>query len=191
MRLIRLATVTMLLVAAAAAPARADGFFTPFIGYNFGGDSSAYCESLTTCQEKRTNFGVSFGSGGGVFGFEEDLSYAKNFFGDVPGADTSVFTLMSNVLIGVPSGPVQPYVLGGVGLIRPHVSLNPSIVGVTNNAFGYDLGLGLNVYFSHRVGVRGDVRHFKTFSDLTLPVFANSSEKLDFWRASLGLSLRF
>ena len=49
------------LLALAATPARADGFITPYWGYNFGGDS-ANCVSLTNCNEKRTNWGVSFGA---------------------------------------------------------------------------------------------------------------------------------
>ena len=57
----------------------------PFVGYNFGGDSGSNCVSLTNCKEKRTNFGVSLVSMGPVFGLEEDISYAKNFFGETPG----------------------------------------------------------------------------------------------------------
>jgi len=48
--------------------ARADGFITPFIGFNFGGDS-ANCISVTNCDEKRTNWGVSLGTTHGIFGF--------------------------------------------------------------------------------------------------------------------------
>jgi hypothetical protein len=33
------------------------------------------------------------------------------------------------------------------------------------------------------------VRHLRTFKDVTLGVFSN--DKLDFWRASAGLTFRF
>src|SRR5947208_245812 len=120
----------------ASAPARAQGFITPFLGYNFGGDS-ANCASLTDCQEKHVNFGVSIGTLGGVIGFEEDIAYAKNFFEATPGTESNVFTAMTNLIVAVPAGPVQPYVLGGFGLVRPHVSLNISKISADNNALGY------------------------------------------------------
>ena len=145
MQLTRHLAFASMLLLLVSAPARADGFIVPFVGYNFGGDSGN-CPSLTDCNEKRLNFGVAFGSMGAAIGFEQDISYARNFFGETPGADNSVFSVMSNLLIGPGVGPVRPYFVVGVGLIRPHVS---SLVGsVTNfdagkNSLGYDLGGGL------------------------------------------------
>jgi hypothetical protein len=51
-----------------AAPARAEGFVSPFIGYNFGGDSG--CPQITNCDDKRLNAGVAIGALGSVFGVE-------------------------------------------------------------------------------------------------------------------------
>jgi opacity protein-like surface antigen len=169
-----------------AAPARADGFITPFLGFNFAGDSGN-CQSPTNCEERRANFGVSLGTMGPVLGFEEDISYAKNFFGEAPGTDNSVFSAMSNILVGLPIPVVQPYVLGGVGLIRPHVSIGS--LSVDHSAFGYDIGGGVTIYPAAHVGFRGDVRHFHTLEDVNVLIF--TSQKLDFWRASLGLAFRF
>ena len=183
---LRLLTLAVVCAIAAPGVARAQGFITPFIGYNFGGDS-ANCLSFANCDQKRANFGVSIGSMGGTVGFEEDISWAKNFFGDAPGTDNSVLSLMSSILVGVPGGPVRPYVLGGVGLIHPHVSSSLSnAFDFSKNAFGYDLGGGVHVMFGH-IGVRGDVRRFKTMSDVTF--FGFTGQKLSFWRASLGLTL--
>jgi opacity protein-like surface antigen len=176
------------LVVIAATPARADGFITPYWGYNFGGDS-ANCVSLTNCEDKRTNWGVSFGATSGIFGFEEDIGYAKDFFGKTPTGDNAVLTVMSDFMVVVPAGPIQPYALIGLGLIRPHVKFDASSLSFDQNTLGYDIGGGLNIFLSHTVGVRGDVRHFHTLQDVGLGVFA--SDKLDFWRASAGLTLRF
>ena len=191
-RLLRLVAAASLLLVFASAPARADGFIVPFVGFNFGGDSGN-CPSLTACTEKRTNFGASLGSMGSVFGFEEDISYAKNFFGDTPGTPNSVLSLMSNLLIGVGVGPVRPYVLGGVGLIRPHVSSFTgsltSLGATAKNAVGYDIGGGVTGMFGRHVGLRGDLRHFHTLQDVNLLIF--KGQKLDFWRDSAGLVLGF
>ena len=194
MRLLRLIAVASLLLALTPAPALADGFIVPFVGFNFGGDSSSNCASLTDCKQKRLNVGVSLSSMGPVFGLEEDISYVKHFFGDAPlgGTDNSVFSAMSNLLVGVGVGPVRPYVVGGVGLIRPHVSsLTGSLtsLGTGKNALGYDLGGGVTGMFGRHVGIRGDIRLFRTMQDVNLLIF--TGQKLEFWRASAGLALAF
>jgi len=175
-------------VAACAAPAHADGFLTPFAGFNFGGDSTN-CASLTSCDDKRVNWGVALGTTKGIFGFEEEFAYAPNFFGSSSG-DTAVLTLMSSLMVVIPAGPVQPYGVVGVGLVRPHAQLNASSLASDQNALGWDIGGGLNIFFGEHVGVRGDVRHLRTLQDITLGgLFTNAP--LDFWRGTAGLTLRF
>jgi opacity protein-like surface antigen len=177
------------LIALEAAPARADGFLTPFIGFNYGGDSTN-CERLTSCDERRLNWGLALGSTGGIFGFEEEFAYAPNFFGTASDTDNAVLTLMSNLLVVIPAGPVEPYGLIGVGLVRSHAQLRASSLASNQNTLGWDIGGGVNVFFSRNIGVRGDVRHIRTLQDITLGgVFTNAP--LDFWRASAGLTLRF
>jgi opacity protein-like surface antigen len=193
---LRTLTLAVVILAGAAAPVRADGFVTPFYGFNFGGDS-ANCPTFRECDEKRKNFGVSFGTMGPVFGFEEDVSFAKDFYGDVAGVDSSIFTLMSNLLIGIGRGPVQPYVLVGAGLVRSHTAITLSQFDRDNNSLGYDIGGGVNGFVTPHVGIRGDVRHMHTLQDLDVPLFGDVasqvfiSQKLDFWRASVGVTFRF
>ena len=186
-----------MLLAFSAVPARADGFVTPFYGFNYGGDSN--CKEISNCEDKRANYGLSIGKMGTIFGVEEDISIAKDFFGKVPNVDNSVFTLMSNLLIGVGKGPVQPYFLVGAGLIRPHTSSSVlTNFDFKNNLLGYDIGGGVHGYFSKHVGVRGDIRLFHALQDFDVPIiggiadqFFDTSQKLDFWRASFGVSFRF
>ena len=170
------------------APARAQGFISPFAGFNFGGDS-ANCISLTNCNEKRLNWGASLGKTNGVFGIEEDIAYAPDFFGKTAGTDNAVLTVMSNLMLVVPAGPIEPYGLVGLGLIRSHAKLDASSLSLDKNALGWDIGGGLNIFLTHSVGVRGDVRHIRTFKEVTLGLFGN--DQLDFWRGSAGLTLRF
>jgi hypothetical protein len=179
----RLAGVIAALVLSVV-PAYADGFVTPFLGYNFGGDS-VNCDSLTTCQEKHKNFGMSIGTTGRAAGLEEDFSFAKNFYDT--STDNSVLTIMTNVRFSLPLGPIQPYLVGGIGLIRPHAN-NPFQVFTSKSAFGTDLGGGLTIMFGPSVGVRGDIRRFNS-TGLTLLVF--SGARVDFWRASAGITFRY
>ena len=188
MRSLRIGAFIVGLASLDAASARADGFITPFAGFNFAGDS-ANCVSLSNCNEKRLNWGVSLGVTRGIFGFEEDIGYAPSFFGTTASGDNAVLTAMSNLLVVVPAGPLQPYALVGIGLIRPRITLDLAGLTSKSNALGYDVGGGLNIFVAPHVGLRGDVRHLQTLEDVTLQLF--SGEKLDFWRASAGLTLRF
>ena len=84
------------------------------------------CATLRGCEEKHLNVGFSFGKLGKAGGFEEEIAWAKNFFGSTEaGADSNVLTVMSNFMIAPKIGPVRPYGLFGVGLMKAHVDLNP------------------------------------------------------------------
>jgi opacity protein-like surface antigen len=180
-----------------ATQARAQGFISPLIGLDFGGD--AQCPNLTGCEDKKVNASVSFGAMGTLIGFEEEVGYAPNFFGKTPGLSSSVLTLMSNIMVAPKIGPVQPYVEGGIGLIKTHVDLTststvilpPTIFTTSNNGLGWDVGGGVIGFVSTHLGLRGDVRHFRTFQDVTVLGFTLSNPTLNYTRASVGLVLKF
>jgi len=157
-------SVTSAVLLGSAVSARADGFISPFIGFNFSGDSSscASLTSLTSCEDKRLNWGASFGAVSGIFGFEEEIAYSPQFFGKTPGTDNAMFTLMSNLMLVIPAGPIQPYGIIGLGLMRPHATFSTGNLSLEKNALGWDIGGGLNIFFSHAVGIRGDVRDRKS-----------------------------
>ena len=174
-----------------AAPSYSQGYVSPLIGYDFGGDAG--CPQISGCQDKRTNVGVALGSMGRILGFEEEFADAKNFFGSVPTQSSSVITLMSNIMIVPAIGPVHPYLLGGLGLMKTHVEFTRTdLVSTTNNGLAWDLGGGITVLFGH-IGVRGDIRHFHSTKAFSIPFVATSptSEKLTFGRASAALVLTF
>jgi opacity protein-like surface antigen len=178
--------VVLMLVAAPRAGAQT--FISPFLGYNFGGDAG--CPEVSNCEDKKSNIGIALGTAGFI-GFEEELAYAKNFFGDTPGLSSSVLTLMSNVMIAPRIGPTRPYVLIGVGLIKSRTEANlGSLIETNNNNFGWDMGGGLMLMFGH-IGVRGDLRYFHAFQDVEFLGVPISDLKLDFGRASAGVVFEF
>ena len=177
------------MLALTSAPASAQGFISPFLGFNFGGDSG--CPTATNCEDKHNNFGVSGGKLGAIGGGEFEFGYAKDFFGKTPGVDTSVLTLFGNVILGPRFGFIRPFVLGGVGLIKSHVELNTGSLLDSSNNFGWDFGGGLMFMFGDHVGVRGDLRRFQSFQDLDILGFSLAEEKLKFNRATAGLVLGF
>ena len=184
------ACLALVLTFAAPAAARAQGFISPFIGFDFGGDSG--CATATDCEDKNSNIGVALGTAGDVVGFEFEVGYARDFFGETPGSSSSVLTVMSNLLIGPRIGPVRPYVVGGLGLIKTRVDFTAGeLLDTSNNSFGWDIGGGVMVMFGEHIGVRGDLRRFATFQDRTILGFALADEKLDFNRAAAALVLAF
>ena len=186
MRSFRFGFVALMMILVAES-AHAEGFISPFIGFNFGGDS-ANCLSLRDCEERRANFGLSMGIRRGIFGLEQDIAYAPDFFGETEGGSNAVLTVMSNLMLIIPAGPLQPYGVVGLGLIRSHMNLDSGLLEQGDNALGYDIGGGLNIYFGP-VGIRGDVRRMKSLDDITLGVF--NGQKLEFWRGSAGVTFKF
>src|SRR5258705_13159527 len=179
-------------VVAAATPSRAQGFISPLIGYDFGGNSG--CPQISGCEDKRTNVGVALGSMGQILGGELELADAKNFFGSVGTQSSSVITFMGNIMIVPAIGPVHPYVLAGLGLMKTHVEFTRSdVLSATNNSLAWDVGGGVTVLFTPHFGVRGDIRHFHSAKSFTIPFVGTTptDENLTFGRASAALVLAF
>ncbi|MFI5183695.1 MAG: outer membrane beta-barrel protein [Vicinamibacteria bacterium] len=168
----------------AAVPARAEVILTPFYGKAFGGSTTS----------SRTTYGGALGFlGGGVFGFEGEFSYVKDFAGDVSSdtlASNTVQSLSANFMIAMPAGQVRVYGTAGASLLRPDLKTRDGFVVVNEDKFGYNLGGGIILYFSGHVGLRGDIRFFRTFGDLQAGELI-SVGKLDYWRGIGGLTFKF
>jgi opacity protein-like surface antigen len=189
-RLLLAVAVATVAALSSATPVRAQGFVSPLAGFDFSGDAA--CPRITNCTDKRLNAGVAIGVMGSVLGFEEEFAYARDFFGQAPGLSSSVLTLTTNVLLVPRVGPVRPYALAGVGLIKTHVSWTPSsLLPSDHNDFGWDVGGGVFILFTRHVGIRGDIRHFHAFQNLNLLLFTVSNPKLDFGRASVAFVITF
>ena len=181
-----------------AAPVRADGFVSPSVGVDFGGNAGSTLRGAVNNSQK-VNWGVAVGwMSAGVFGLEEDFSWAPNFFGSGGTTidKTRVVTLMTNVIAGVPvggqrGGGVRPYVSVGVGLINQHVSTPTGVGDISENDFGFNGGAGVMGYFADHIGLRGDVRYFRSFQNTEANVVGLEVGHFAFYRASLGVLFRF
>jgi len=187
----RASCLALLLVACAIlapAPARAEVILTPFAGKAFSG----------TLDSSRTTYGASLGFlGGGVFGFEGEFSYVKDFFGQLdvaPDAVTSnnVQSISADVIAAVPARSVRLYASAGVSLLRPALTDRTSTIVLTEDKLGYNAGGGLMIFLSDHVGVRGDLRYFKAFNDLqTGSGLSIGIASLDYWRGTVGLTFKY
>lgn len=192
-------------VAALAAPtqASADWLFTPYLGATFGGSANIGNggEDFDDEFERKVNYGASLTwIGEGRVGFEVDFGYSPNFFSvspddddfDVVG-DGNVTTLMANLVVGAPYGGVRPYASGGVGLIKSKVDDAGQFIGeIDNNDFGFNVGAGITGFVNDNVGIRGDVRYFRSLRDNEPDdEFDVALSDFNFWRGTVGVSFRF
>ena len=142
----------------------------------------------------KLSFGVRLGAmGGGVFGGDIDVGYTPDFFGKGTVFDSSgVLTVMGNVVVGLPLGPVRPYFLGGLGLVRRTVTYAPGtgLGSVTDSRAAYSIGGGVNFFVSEHVGINADLRYFRNFSTGNSLVDL-SDDPFNFARGSVGVTFKF
>ena len=202
----RLIVLGAMLVALLPTSASADWLFTPYVGGLFGGSANFSDFDDTDDEiEKRSTFGASIGfMGAGIIGAEADFGFSPNFFQDTVGpgnfkfGDSNLFTAMGNVIIGVPvggqGGPgIRPYVTGGAGVIRAKITANTFFNELNTTDFGINLGGGVIGFFSDNVGLRGDMRYFRSLQDNDPGPGALDVGLGDFkfWRGSLGVTFRW
>ena len=174
------------LIGATPAAAHAQTFLTPFAGASFGGDAPN--SSLAT--------GVGLTFMGKVAGFEAEVGYTPDFFNEssdvVLIGDGNVLTLSGNLVLGVGAGPVRPYGVVGVGLLRSRVEGDEFFDDVSQNDFGFNIGAGVIGMLTDHLGLRGDVRYFRSLQDPSNDDDLDLSVgNFDFWRATAGVTFRF
>jgi opacity protein-like surface antigen len=175
-------------------------FVSPFVGANFGGSANfGDIPDSDDEVERRLDFGATVGWNPNVVGFEVDFGWSPNFFEDTSGdrnfefGDSNVTTFMTNLLITAPPGTgLRPYVSSGLGLIRAQIESDGLFNDLSTNDLGVNIGAGINGQFSDNVGIRGDLRYFRSLqdnepdNDLDL-----SLGSFDFWRGTVGLTFRW
>lgn len=173
--------------------ASADVLLTPFAGVSFFDDDN---------RKGTYGAGLSFG---GLIGVEGEIAQARlGSYDDIRFVDlqANVTTIMGNLMVRFPAGPVQPYAVGGVGVIRLSgdvtVPFLGSLLSVSARDFGMNVGGGVYLFPSRNIGIRGDVRYFRSLGDLTLDDLTDIDglddlplPELDFWRATAGVTIRF
>lgn len=182
-----------LLLTLSASEASAQGFISGFLGNTFSAPPLEACSITSGCEGGRRTWGVAMGRLGSVFGFEFDIGHTKAFFGETSEAASSgLLTMMGNLMVGPTIGPVQPYALAGVGVMRLNVdSLTSTFMQNDESKLAWDMGGGLIVSLGSHVGVRGDIRHFRGMRDLQVLAFAIEGSNIRFNRASASIVLKF
>jgi opacity protein-like surface antigen len=165
------------------APARADTFVTPFLGVTFGGQAVVH----------KSTYGASIAVLGNSFGFELEYARTPNFFGDAP-AGNSLTTIMGRYMVG--GNPkfhrgLRPFAAVGAGVVRANVDASSLLPTGSTNRFGLDLGAGLIGFISPGLGIRADVRYVREVEKNPNGGILPVGNDFTFWRAGVGLTVRF
>ena len=173
-----------------------------FVGANYGASTNG----------SSVDFGGQVGylwrgfvGGEFIADFAPRFNVSNAFLADRP----NVNAYMANLIIAAPLGTeaaIQPYISGGFG----GVQLRSNMLGVANDPNsvqtsanqtrgGGDIGFGV-MGFAGNVGIRGDVRYFRSFTNNTVTTTGNTAADalaqnllsgLDFWRANIGIAIRW
>ncbi len=184
----------VLLAASAARNASAQAFINPFVDTTLSSPSAVGSSS-------EPGFGVAIGNVGKVVGFETELSYQPELIDNSANAlaKSRVFTVSGNVLVGPTLGRIKPYGAVGVGNLNLNVTrlstlLIPTPESLSSNYLTVNVGGGLMGFFTTHVGVRADVRYFRSYGfkleDLSTAT-GLSFDRFDFWRAGFGVVAKF
>jgi hypothetical protein len=180
--------------------ASADWHIAPFIGLVFGGDTNLI-DLEGAAGEKRVMYGAQ-GTwlGDGWLGAEVDFGYLPGSFesDNTPRLvnRSRVLTLMGNVVLAAPRGltreSLRPYVSGGLGLIRPSADDFLQQFPIDSNLLGMNIGGGATGFLTARTGLRWDLRRFRTVKGTDEEgMFTPGSTRLSFWRATMGVVIRY
>jgi opacity protein-like surface antigen len=190
MRLSKPTLIAIFILTLTPSFAHADWIFTPFAGQTFKGDSI----------DNKLNYGVGIGfMGAGIFGVEFDASSTPEFFGPSEDfGDNNVTTVMVNLIAGAPAGGqtglgFRPYATAGVGLLRSRADgIQGLFSDIRSNDFGVNVGGGVMGFFSDHIGVRGDVRYFRSLDDINSDFsIGDPLGNFDFWRWGAGAVIRW
>jgi hypothetical protein len=206
-------TAFLLIVALACrpTPSRAENLVVPFVGLTFKGQTTLPLFGLPTIDPSALSRRAALGVAGvwlspGVLGAEVELAHAPRFFAREgqravvsSGATTLSGSLVVTAPLSVTRESLRPYLAGGLGLLHVGVSDVIGIVSVDRNLLAVNLGGGAIGMLNRRAGLRFDLRQTRSVRDdrasqgsFLLPSPSSRSRvRLSYWRATVGVTIRY
>ena len=194
----RFAAILVMFLLGVAGDAAADWLIIPFVGGSFAPETT-----LLVVEEgagrKLTLGGATMLLSDGFLGLEAEISHTPSFFeGDDPRGlvlTSRVTSFSGSVVVAVPLSvtreSLRPYVVGGLGLLQARSNQAAGLFPVDENLLGVNIGAGAIGMLSDRTGVRFDLRYMKAASGADGPLARPGVSRLSFWRASVGIVIRY
>ena len=191
-----LVLVTGLLLLSARIDA-ADRQIRPFMGATFGGGTT-FVDPENAIGDPNLAIGVGALFLGEVFGTEVEVADAPGFFESNKNLvrGSRVTTINGNFVLAAPRRlteySLRPYLVGGGGLMRVRTTTLFSVFDVSSIVPAFDVGAGVVGFLTNRVGVCWDVRRFQSIgSNTDTAGLSFGKEDLSFWRATMGVAIRY
>jgi hypothetical protein len=206
-RRIRLLTLCALVTACAPGRAHAEWQLAPFVGFSFLGQTNL---ALTQVSEGHWNIGGTARLvGAGPLGVEALFLYVPGAFQSseldpisLPSeptiTDSLSLALMGNVVLTTPRAwneyGLRPYVSGGLGLL--HAWHDEETFPARANVPGYNVGGGAVGFLTDRVGLRFDLRFFRTLPPGAEPNREITTDgvsrlRIRYWTATVGAVFKY
>ncbi len=205
-RAVRVLAFCGLLIAVRPASANAEWQFAPFVGFTFGGDTNLI---FTQVVDRHWNFGGTVRLvGAGPIGLESVFVYVPGIFetpdpdplSDIPPSNAITkshsYALMGNVVLTTPRAwnqyGLRPYVSGGLGICACRIT---SHFPARANLPAYNVGGGAVGFLTNKVGLRFDLRYFRTLPPGEESGDTDRTEYLDrvhvhYWTVTVGVVFR-
>ena len=179
-----------------SSPARAaERQIRPMIGFTFGG-STTLVDLEQAAGEKHIAIGVGGVWLGEMFGIEVDVANAPGFFQSDNHLvlRSHLTTVTGNVVVALPRRlaeySLRPYLVGGAGFMHASATDAFDVLQVGTYLATFDFGGGVTGFVTRRIGICWDVRRFQGVRREGRVVDFGPKE-LSFWRASMGLAIRY
>jgi hypothetical protein len=124
-----------------------------------------------------------------------EATFVPHFFERGGGglASSRVTTLSGNVIVALPTSvtrdSLRPYAIAGLGLL--HARIDEPFFPVDRNLLGLSFGGGAIGALGERTAIRFDLRHIRSVRGEGESVVGVQQVRLSFWRAAIGLTLRY
>jgi hypothetical protein len=198
---VRTALLAALLLSFAPPPAAADWYFTPYLGYDFRASTTLIGDlEHNGANRTKMTLGVSGAWIDGIFGVEADYAHVPRFF-ENPDArrlllNSHVQTLTGNFMLVAPLAltreSLRPYLVVGAGWMDAAAEDLQHTFPVDTNMTAFSVGGGAIGMLGNFTGVRFDLRRFTNLDrDTPSGNALAGSARLSFWRATVGLTLRY
>jgi len=165
--------------------ARADWLLVPLVGTAFGGETTL--RGVRGAERAHILLGGSAAwLSDHVLGVEGDVAVVPRYF------EGNALDLVagSNTREGL-----RPFLVGGLGLLHARAERTVEVLqvfeDVADDLLAMNVGGGAVGFISARTGVRFEIRHFRSL-DRDRDIFSGRSRtRLSFWRASVGVVVRY
>lgn len=193
--MLRLPALCCALLLAVPASAAAEWHFTPMVGATFRGTTTIIDLEQGAGKRHLQAGGAVALVGDGLFGVEAITVFTPSFFrGDGPPLleHGRTIALMGNAVFTLPKRmteySLRPFVSGGFGVMSS--STQNQLLPVRSNLPGYNIGAGAIGFLSERVGLRFDLRSYRSVHKPYDGPVSIGPVRLSYLTASIGVVYR-